>query len=145
LQQIKQEKAMNELLAFICELMFYLGLAGVLGVIMQFTSQSSRLLRLSFLACVLLPFSLGLPWGILFKILVWVLAAIVAGVVYLQPVNEMARNWMQKFGMVYFGILMAFILAGSLLSRQTPLVWLSLPAGLAGLICFSRLFQTRTI
>ena len=136
---------MIDILAFICELMFYLGLAGVLGVIMQFTSQSSRLLRLSFLACVLLPFSLGLPWGVLFKVLVWALAVIVAGVVYLQPVNETARNWMQKFGMIYFGILMVFILTGSLLSRQPPLIWLSFPAGLAGLICFSRLFQTRTI
>ena len=65
---------MIDILAFICELMFYLGLAGVLGVIMQFTSQSSRLLRLSFLACVLLPFSLGLPWGVLFKVLVWLAA-----------------------------------------------------------------------
>jgi hypothetical protein len=136
---------MNDILAFICELMFYLGLAGVLGVIMQFTSKSGRLLRLSFLACVLLPFSLGLPWGFLFKILVWVLAAIVAGVVYLQPMNQTARNWMQKFGMVYFGILMVFILTCSLLSRQLTLIWLSLPAGLAGLLCFTKLFQIRTI
>lgn len=136
---------MIDILAFVCELMFYLGLAGVLGVILQFTSHGGRLMRLSFLACVLLPFSLGLPWGALFKILVWVLAAIVAGVVYLQPVNQIARDWMQKFGMVYFGILMIFILTCSLLSHQPPLVWLSLPAGLAGLICFGRLFQTRTI
>jgi hypothetical protein len=136
---------MIDILAFICELMFYLGLAGVLGVIMQFTSKSGRILRLSFLVCVLLPFSLGLPWGIIFKILVWVLAAIVAGVVYLQPMNETAKDWMQKFGMIYFGILMIFILTCSLFSGQLPLIWLSLPAGLAGLLCFTRLFQTRTI
>jgi hypothetical protein len=136
---------MIDILAFICELMFYLGLAGVLGVIMQFTSKSGRLLRLSFLACVLLPFSLGLPWGIIFKILVWALAAVVAGVVYLQPMNQTAKNWMQKFGMIYFGILMVFILTCSLFSRQLPLIWLSLPAGLAGLLCFTRLFQTRAI
>jgi hypothetical protein len=136
---------MTDILTFICELMFYLGLAGVLGVIMQFTSKSGRLLRLSFLVCVLLPFSLGLTWGIIFKILVWILAAIVAGVVYLQPMNETARDWMQKFGMIYFGILMVFILTCSLLSRQLPLIWLSLPAGLAGFLCFTKLFQTRTI
>lgn len=136
---------MLDILAFICELMFYLGLAGVLGVIMQFTSSGNRLLRLAFLACVLLPFSLGLPWDNLFKVLIWMLAAIVAGVVYLQPVNQTAQDWMQKFGMAYFGILMVFILVGTLFSRQPPLIWLSLPAGLAGLICFLRLYQTRTI
>ena len=136
---------MFDILVFMCELMFYLGLAGVLGVIMQFTSNSNRLLRLAFVGCVLLPFSLGLPWGNLFKVLVWMLAAIVAGVVYLQPVNQTAQDWMQKFGMAYFGILMVFILACTLFSRQLPLIWLSLPAGLAGLICFKRLFQTRTI
>jgi hypothetical protein len=136
---------MLDVLTFICELMFYLGLAGVLGVILQLTSTGSRLLRLIFLVAVLLPFSLGLPWGGLFKVLVWVLAAIVAGVVYLQPVNQTAQDWMQKFGMAYFGILMTFILACTLISRQPPLVWLSLPSGLAGLICFQRLFQTRTI
>ena len=136
---------MFDILTFICELMFYLGLAGVLGVILQLTSKGSRLLRLIFLVAVLLPFSLGLPWGSLFKVLVWMLAAIVAGVVYLQPMNQTAQDWMQKFGMAYFGILMVFILACTLISRQPPLVWLSLPAGLAGLICFLRLFQTRTI
>ncbi len=136
---------MLDILIFICELMFYLGLAGVLGVILQFTSKGNRILRIGFLACVLLPFSLGLPWSSLFKVLVWMLAAIVAGVVYLQPVNQTAQDWMQKFGMAYFGILMVFILACTLLSRQPPLVWLSLPAGLAGLICFMRIFQTRTI
>lgn len=136
---------MFDILIFMGELMFYLGLAGVLGVVLQVTSQGNRLLRLGFLACVLLPFSLWLPWSGLFKLLVWMLAAIVAGVVYLQPVNPTAQDWMQKFGMAYFGILMAFILACTLLSRQEPLMWLSLPAGLAGVICFWRLFQTRTI
>ncbi len=136
---------MLDVLTFICELMFYLGLAGVLGVILQLTTKGSRLLRLIFLVAVLLPFSLGLPWGSLFKVLVWMLAAIVAGVVYLQPVNQTAQDWMQKFGMFYFGILMVFILACTLISRQPPLVWLSLPAGLASLICFLRIFQTRTI
>jgi hypothetical protein len=136
---------MLDILVFICELMFYLGLAGVLGVIMQFTSQGNRLLRLAFLVCILLPFSLALPWGSLFKVLVWMLAAIVAGVVYLQPVNQTAQDWMQKFGMAYFGILMVFVLACTLFSPQPPLIGLSLPAALAGLICFLRLFQTRTI
>jgi hypothetical protein len=136
---------MADILVFICELMFYLGLAGVLGLIMQFTKNSNRLLRLSFLACVLLPFSLGLPWATLFKVLVWILAAIVAGVVYLQPVNQTAQEWMQRFGMAYFGILMTFILTCTLASREPPLMWLSLPAGLAGLMCFLHLSQTRTI
>jgi len=136
---------MIDFLVFICELMFYLGLAGVLGVILQFTRQGNRLLRLVFLAGVLIPFSLGLPWGSLFKILVWVLAAIVAAVFYLQPLNQTARDWLQKFGMAYFGILMVFILVCTLFSHQVPLVWLSLPAGLAGFICFLRLFQSRTV
>lgn len=136
---------MSNLLSFICLFMLYLGLSATLGVLMRTSIQNGRINRFVFLAFVILPFAVGLPWETGFKFVVWVLGAIVTLVFYKQPVNSVSRYWQERFALLYFGLLMLLVSAWSLFYEGQSTLWMTALAVLAGIACTIRIFHPRTI
>ena len=137
---------MKEILTFICILMMYLGFAGVLGAIMRSTRQNGRSMRFLFLAVIVLPISISLPWLPIFKVTAWILAALITFFLYKQPVHPIITTWIGKFGLIYFGCLMIFILLWSLVSNsQISTLLIGVPAVLAIFACGVKFIQIKRV
>jgi len=136
---------MSTLLSFICLLMLYLGLSAMLGVLMRASNQNGRISRFVFLAFVILPFAMGLPWEITFRTVACVLGGVVTLAFYKQPLNSVSHHWQERFALIYFGLLMLLVSAWSLFYEGQSILWMTALAMLAGISCAIRIFRPRAI
>lgn len=136
---------MSNLLSFVCLLMLYLGLSATLGVLMRTSIQNGRINRFTFLAFVLLPFTVGLPWETGFNVVAWVLGGVVTVVFYKQPANSVSFYWQERFALVYFGLLMLLVSVWSLFYEGQSTLWMTALALLAGIACTIRILRPKAI
>ena len=136
---------MQTLLSFICLLMLYLGFSATLGILMRTFSQNGRITRFVFLAFVIFPYAIALPWELSFKIIAWVLGIVVTFAFYRQSLNSISRQWLEKFSLIYFCLLMVLVSAWSLFYEGQSILWLTALALLAGIACAIRIFRPGVI
>ena len=136
---------MSSLLSFICLLMLYLGFSATLGILMRTLSQNGRITRFVFLAFVIFPYAIALPWELYFKIIAWVLGVVVTFVFFKQYPNPLSRQWLERFALIYYCLLMLFVSGWSLFYEGQSILWMTTLALLAGIACAIRIFRPRVI
>jgi hypothetical protein len=136
---------MQTLLSFISLLMLYLGFSATLGILMRTLSQNGRITRFVFLAFVIFPYAIALPWELYFNIIAWVLGAVVTFTFFRLSPNSISRQWLEKFTLIYLCLLMVVVSAWSLFYEGQSILWMTAFTLLAGITCAIRIFRPRVI
>ncbi len=129
-------------------LTIYLGFAGAWGMLVRRSFRFKTWISVGFGLFIILPASLGLPFGAGEKVLAWGAALGIASLFYLKPANAPAWLWQPLFFFCYCGFVMFLIMAWSILAagagNPPALLWLGLPAGVAGCLAIVKACRAKS-